>query len=404
MCVFFVRNTSHANYTMSALLQLLGGLAVLGGSVYLVSEYTDLDDALVHQFADDEGGNDDTAGAQDNPAEQEQQPQQEQEQEQKPASELEKRVFSIGPYTVNAAGAQAQCQKYGARLATAAEVHDAFNNGASWCSWGWVQDDDGTVRQIAFPHHTESATGISGRNPDVAGCSDTRVHIGPHDPTVNFGVNCYGVPPDAADAKDGDWILGWDISPSPDHNFVLARNHYAPTQFTLMEQVPDHDWSPCLNRCAQNTDCVLAVHRPSDKRCFLHGRIAATGQMPSRVVPWGADVTEADRTDAFFRVKYARELEPMNTSDRASFVAEEHQLNQLIQCPVGRTLRVQSALYGPVDDRADSDTCARISITAALKNLVDGKSSHMFDPNMNAIAGDPCPGVVKKITGQYTCM
>jgi hypothetical protein len=107
-------------------------------------------------------------------------------------------AFHIGGYTHRAADAQAECDKYGAELATRDQMEDAWDEGANWCSWGHE------VGGMSYPVNTSL----------VSGCSTTPklVTHGPTQANVKKGVNCYGVKPGTGSPKvtsfnDSKWSL-----------------------------------------------------------------------------------------------------------------------------------------------------------------------------------------------------
>ena len=47
----------------------------------------------------------------------------------------------VGTYDKNVVQAQAKCAEQGGRLCLLSELWQAWDKGAQWCSWGWVQND-----------------------------------------------------------------------------------------------------------------------------------------------------------------------------------------------------------------------------------------------------------------------
>jgi hypothetical protein len=100
-------------------------------------------------------------------------------------------VFNVSnnKYTYN--DAKSICKAYNSRLATYAEVENAYNAGGEWCNYGWSEN------QLAlFP--TQEATynklqKIKGHEND---CGRPGVNGGFLDESLKFGVNCYGVKPE----------------------------------------------------------------------------------------------------------------------------------------------------------------------------------------------------------------
>jgi hypothetical protein len=104
-----------------------------------------------------------------------------------------KEVYRVGDDQFNYDDAPAVCAAYGAELATQDQVESAFSSGAEWCGYGW------TAGGVAlFP--TQRATwDLLQKEVDPkkrTACGRPGVNGGYFDPTLKFGVNCYGVKPD----------------------------------------------------------------------------------------------------------------------------------------------------------------------------------------------------------------
>ena len=114
-----------------------------------------------------------------------------------PASEqvfenpFEKEVYHIpgNQYTFNQA--KAICKAFDADLANYQQIEDAYDKGASWCSYGWSAD------QLAlFPTNMKIWKKLqkTGSNPNA--CGRPGINGGfIANPNVRFGVNCYGNKP-----------------------------------------------------------------------------------------------------------------------------------------------------------------------------------------------------------------
>lgn len=92
-------------------------------------------------------------------------------------------VFAVGPgYNYTQAQAPEVCAKYGAQVATTAQLQDAQSHGADWCFTGWVSDSNNAMYPI-----TTSTEG---------GCGNGRSGVITWTPgNNNAGVNCYGPKP-----------------------------------------------------------------------------------------------------------------------------------------------------------------------------------------------------------------
>jgi len=103
------------------------------------------------------------------------------------------------------------CKAYGAELASYIQVEQAYNSGAEWCGYGW---SDGGL--ALFPTQ-ESSWIARASSPDPAKrekCGRPGVNGGYFDPTLKFGVNCYGMKPRQSSkptrrSNEEDRILGF---------------------------------------------------------------------------------------------------------------------------------------------------------------------------------------------------
>lgn len=105
-------------------------------------------------------------------------------------------VFHIGNQDYTYDQAKCKCESYGAKLASREQVIDAYNKGASWCTYGWSNG------QFAFyPVQQCDWDKIEEENKDLP--PEKRRHCGKPgmnggyfaNPYIRFGVNCYGVKP-----------------------------------------------------------------------------------------------------------------------------------------------------------------------------------------------------------------
>ena len=111
-----------------------------------------------------------------------------------PSSEVHNdEVFYVGDNTFTFEKAENVCKAYGAELATYSQVEQAYNAGAEWCGYGWsvgglalfpTQKDSWEKRQMN--ETSEAKRQLCGR-PGING--------GYFDPSMKFGVNCYGKKP-----------------------------------------------------------------------------------------------------------------------------------------------------------------------------------------------------------------
>jgi hypothetical protein len=94
-------------------------------------------------------------------------------------------VFAVGPgYDYTKGQAQEVCAKYGATVATTAQLQDAYAHGADWCFSGWVADGGGK-----WPITTSAIWGCGGRPGIIEWTPDNQ----------KAGVTCYGPKPGVTD-------------------------------------------------------------------------------------------------------------------------------------------------------------------------------------------------------------
>ena len=102
-----------------------------------------------------------------------------------------KEVFHIfgNKYTFN--DARDICESYNARLASYDEVEKAYQNGATWCSYGWSKDQLAIFpTSKAVMNELKSIPGMQyscGRQGVNGGYMNKR--------NAKFGINCYGIKP-----------------------------------------------------------------------------------------------------------------------------------------------------------------------------------------------------------------
>ena len=101
-------------------------------------------------------------------------------------------VFHIRQNQFTYDEAPAVCAAYGAQLATLEQIIEAYNNGAEWCGYGWSAGG-----MALYP--TQKSTWQQLQNEVDTGkrtaCGRPGVNGGYFDPTLKFGVNCFGFKP-----------------------------------------------------------------------------------------------------------------------------------------------------------------------------------------------------------------
>lgn len=104
-----------------------------------------------------------------------------------------KEVYHVGDDQFSYDDAPAVCAAYGADLATQEQVESAFSGGAEWCGYGWSA---GGMALYPTQHATWERLQKEVDPKKRTACGRPGVNGGYFDPTLKFGVNCYGVKPD----------------------------------------------------------------------------------------------------------------------------------------------------------------------------------------------------------------
>lgn len=101
-------------------------------------------------------------------------------------------VFHIADQAFTYDEAVAVCAAYGAEPATLEQIMDAFANGAEWCSYGWSAGG-----MALYPTQRETWDRLQGEVDygKRTRCGRPGVNGGYFDPTMKFGVNCFGIKP-----------------------------------------------------------------------------------------------------------------------------------------------------------------------------------------------------------------
>jgi hypothetical protein len=145
-------------------------------------------------------------------------------------------VFMVTPggYTVTNQNAQTVCDRYGARVATTADLTAAQIAGADWCKTGWVADDTNAKYPITFSKQQgcgSGSTGIITWNP-AGGLA---------------GVNCFGVKPaQGADNAVLPFGMTWSQASEPGVGNTISfspaatpSNYIRHQNFFLWSMQPD---------------------------------------------------------------------------------------------------------------------------------------------------------------------
>lgn len=144
-------------------------------------------------------------------------------------------VFATKGYDYTKEQASDVCQSFGATLASKDQVIQAFNDGADWCSAGWVSDSNIAI----FPNQSnKSGCGSPGiKEYGDANLGDKR------------GVNCYGRKPD--DKKESLWNWFGDIYKKAETAWQCKK--IAENSFMAVSKANNNDVQ-CLSE--NGIDCV----------------------------------------------------------------------------------------------------------------------------------------------------
>ena len=118
-------------------------------------------------------------------------------------------VFNIPQNKYTYDQAKEVCSELNARLATYSEVETAYNEGGSWCSYGWSDE-----QMALFPTQKDvynKLKAIPGHAHDCGRPGINGGYIG--NKNYKFGINCYGKKPHYTD-KDKDFMDNYSYSPS----------------------------------------------------------------------------------------------------------------------------------------------------------------------------------------------
>jgi hypothetical protein len=101
-------------------------------------------------------------------------------------------VFTIKENRYSYDDAEPLCKAMGAELATYEQVKEAWDKGADWCNYGWVQG-----QMAVYPTQPETYEKLQkGTKAQRTSCGKPGVNGGYFDnPALKFGVTCYGVKP-----------------------------------------------------------------------------------------------------------------------------------------------------------------------------------------------------------------
>lgn len=130
-----------------------------------------------------------------------------------------KEVFHIAENVFTYKEAKEICEKYDSRLATYEEIEKAYENGASWCSYGWSDE-----QMAFFPTQQKVYNTLKKIDGHKNDCGRPGINGGYiSNPKVKFGANCYGIKPAAKDT-DKDYMHRINHSPAVSKQDIAKAN------------------------------------------------------------------------------------------------------------------------------------------------------------------------------------
>ena len=108
-------------------------------------------------------------------------------------------VFHVSNNLYNYEEAQSICKRFDSRLATYDEVEKSYNNGGEFCGYGWSEG-----QMILFPTQKSTFDKLQLMPGHEKDCGRTGVNGGyMSNPTIQYGVNCFGIKKDGVDPIQG---------------------------------------------------------------------------------------------------------------------------------------------------------------------------------------------------------
>jgi hypothetical protein len=133
-------------------------------------------------------------------------------------------VFNISNNLYTYDDAQAVCKALDSRLASYNEVESAYIDGGEWCNYGWSQD-----QMALFPTQKQTWDTLQQSPTRKNSCGRPGVNGGYMENTqLKFGINCYGVKPNASKLETASMIANKDVlHPKTKEDVVLdAKVNY----------------------------------------------------------------------------------------------------------------------------------------------------------------------------------
>lgn len=152
-------------------------------------------------------------------------------------------VFNIRNNLYTYDEAAAVCSIYNSKLATYEQVEDSYNAGGEWCNYGWSEG-----QMALFPTQKETWHKLQKSDKTKNSCGRPGINGGyMMNPTIRFGVNCFGQKPDPKQSDTALMLANGDIKiPESDADKELNiklkiwKDH--PDKFLLLNSFNRKEW------------------------------------------------------------------------------------------------------------------------------------------------------------------
>ena len=133
-------------------------------------------------------------------------------------------VFHISNQDYSYEQSKCKCASYGARLATKNELTDAYNKGANWCSYGWVEGQNAfyPVQKCDWDKLQTANERLPDDQKKYCGLPGINGGFFPN-PEIKFGATCFGVKPKGELVKAKDPTCDASNFCSLDQNFQASN-------------------------------------------------------------------------------------------------------------------------------------------------------------------------------------
>lgn len=137
-----------------------------------------------------------------------------------PRIEKRKEVFHINNQDYTYEQSKCKCESYGGTLATKAQLIDAYNNGANWCTYGWTDSQTAfyPVQKCEYDKMVLANERLPDKEKKFCGMPGINGGYFPNS-LLKFGVNCYGVKPEGETNKPKPPVC-------PPMNFCKLENNF----------------------------------------------------------------------------------------------------------------------------------------------------------------------------------